>query len=63
MRIDEAMGETAATLLGVEVEFSPGSPQSPLSPERHAAKIRNLAGLEQLPADARPAEELLEALS
>ena len=66
VRTDEALGEPAARVLGVEVAFSPGSPQSPLPPERLAAKVRGLAGgrLDGLLDDpARPAGDLLAALS
>ena len=66
VRTDEALGEAAARVLGVEVAFSPGSPQSPLPPERLAAKVRGLAGerLDGLLDDpARPAGDLLAALS
>jgi hypothetical protein len=48
------------------VAFSPGSPQSPLPPERLAAKVRGLAGARLdglLDEPARPAGDLLAALS
>jgi 2-methylcitrate dehydratase PrpD len=66
VRTDEALGEAAARVLGIEVPFSPGSPQSPLPPERLAAKVRGLAGerLDGLLDDpARPAAHLLAAIS
>jgi 2-methylcitrate dehydratase PrpD len=63
LRIDDSLGETEARLLGVSVRFSPGSPQSPLPPERQAAKVRGLAGDALEIEDDRPAEELLSALS
>jgi 2-methylcitrate dehydratase PrpD len=66
VRVDATMGETAAALLGVEVEFSPGSPESPLSAERLAEKVSGLAGarLDGLLDDpARPASDVVDALS
>ncbi len=65
LRTDASLGEAAARVLDAEVQFSPGSPESPLSPERRAAKVRGLAGerLDGLLDDGqRPAGELLAAL-
>jgi 2-methylcitrate dehydratase PrpD len=62
---DEAMGEAAARVLDVEVAFSPGSPQSPLAPERLTAKVRGLAGARLdglLDEPDRRAADLLTAL-
>jgi 2-methylcitrate dehydratase PrpD len=59
--VDEDMGEAAARLHGVEVAHSVGSPESPMTPERLAAKVRGLAGerLDGLLDDPeRPAAEL-----
>jgi 2-methylcitrate dehydratase PrpD len=66
VRADDALGESAARVLGVEVAFSPGSPRFPLPPERLEAKVRGLANgrLDGLLDDpARPAGDLLAALS
>jgi 2-methylcitrate dehydratase PrpD len=66
VRTDDSLAEPAARVAGVAVEFSPGSPESPLPPERAAAKLAGLAGdrLGGLLDDpGRPAGALLAALS
>jgi 2-methylcitrate dehydratase PrpD len=60
--VDEHLGESAARLLDVEVAHSVGSPESPMTAQRLAAKVRGLAGerLDGLLDDPdRPAAELL----
>ena len=66
VRTDQALGEPAARVLDVEVDYSPGSPESPLEPQRAEAKVRGLAAgrLDGLLDDPdRPAADLLAALS
>jgi 2-methylcitrate dehydratase PrpD len=62
VRVDAALGESAARVAGIEVAHSPGSPDSPLSVDQLAAKVRDLAGdrLDGLLDDPdRPAADLL----